>query len=135
MCTATWRGLRWAHSRNACSLELYDGFSFLKAGLVFSDALTTVSPTYAREIRSPEFGEGVDGVIRSRAHVLQGITNGIDVEAWDPATDPFLVQRYDLESLAEGKRANKRAVQEAPGRQSSAGRPRASYSFRPKRPW
>ena len=105
------------------ALELYGGFSFLKAGLVFSDALTTVSPTYAREIRSPEFGEGMDGVIRSRAHVLQGITNGIDLEAWDPATDPFLVQRYDLESLAEGKRANKRAVQEAFGLDVADGRP------------
>jgi starch synthase len=105
------------------ALELYDGFSFLKAGLVFSDALTTVSPTYAREIRSPEFGEGMDGVIRSRAHVLQGITNGIDLEAWDPATDPFLVERYDLESLAEGKRANKRAVQEAFGLDVADGRP------------
>ena len=90
---------------------------------MFSDALTTVSPTYAREIRSPEFGEGMDGVIRSRAHVLQGITNGIDLEAWDPATDPFLVQRYDLESSAEGKRANKRAVQEAFGLDVADGRP------------
>ncbi len=77
-----------------------DGFEFwgninaLKAGLVWSDHITTVSPTYARELTRPEFGHGLDGVIRSRSNVLTGILNGIDDEVWDPSNDPALKVNY-----------------------------------------
>ena len=71
-------------------LEFYGHLSLLKGGLVFADLLTTVSPTYAREIQSPEFGERMDGVLRERSADLTGILNGLDVQAWNPATDPDL---------------------------------------------
>ena len=67
--------------------EFYDRLSFLKAGLAFSDAITTVSPTYAEEIQRPEYGDGFDGVIRARRDALAGILNGIDTDEWNPATD------------------------------------------------
>jgi starch synthase len=91
--------------------EFHGDFSFLKAGLQLADALTTVSPTYAREIQTPEFGERLDGVLRERAAVLSGILNGIDEAVWNPATDPLIAQRYDATSVAQGKLANKRALQ------------------------
>ena len=71
-------------------IEFYGHLSLLKGGLVFADLLTTVSPTYAREIQSPEFGERLDGVLRERSADLTGILNGLDVQAWNPATDPDL---------------------------------------------
>jgi starch synthase len=76
-------------------IEFYGHLSFLKAGLVFADLITTVSPTYAREIQTPEHGERMDGVLRGRAADLVGILNGLDVEAWNPATDPELPKRFD----------------------------------------
>ena len=63
--------------------------SFLKAGIVWADAVTTVSPTYAREIQTPEYGFGLDGLLRSRASKLTGILNGVDYGEWDPSTDPL----------------------------------------------
>lgn len=101
------------------ALEFWGGFSFLKAGLVLADALTTVSPTYAREIQTPEFGEGLDGVLRQRAEDLTGILNGIDLAVWNPATDVLIEQRYDVTTLEAGKRANKRALQRELGLASS----------------
>jgi starch synthase len=91
--------------------EFHGNFSFLKTGLQLADALTTVSPSYAREIQTAEFGEGLDGVLRDRAAVLTGILNGIDEAVWNPATDPLIEQRYDAASVVPGKRANKRALQ------------------------
>lgn len=93
------------------ALEFYGQFSFMKAGLVMADALTTVSPTYAREIQTPAFGERMDGVLRRRAESLTGIANGIDVDIWNPATDPHLALSYDATSVVAGKRANKAALQ------------------------
>lgn len=93
------------------ALEFYGDFSFLKAGLVFADQLTTVSPTYARELQTPEFGCGLDGLLRHRAADFTGILNGIDTEVWNPATDTYLRQCYDSATVAAGKRANKAAVQ------------------------
>jgi len=75
-------------------LEFYDHLSFLKAGLVYSDALTTVSPTYAKEIQTADGGHGLDGLLRGRATALTGILNGVDVEQWNPATDSLLPARY-----------------------------------------
>jgi starch synthase len=95
-------------------LEFWDRVSLLKSGVNLSDAVTTVSPTYAREIQGPEFGFGFDGVIRARADVLTGILNGVDVDTWSPDRDPFLPQPFTAKLLA-GKPAAKRAVLEAFG--------------------
>lgn len=75
-------------------VEFYGFISLLKAGLQFADRITTVSPTYAQEILTEECGMGLDGLLRARAGVLEGILNGIDMEAWDPGTDPMLAARY-----------------------------------------
>ena len=75
-------------------VEYYGGVGYLKAGLRLSDRITTVSPTYAREIMTPEFGMGLDGLLRSRGVVVQGIVNGIDDTVWNPAADAALVQNY-----------------------------------------
>jgi starch synthase len=82
------------------AMEFYDQLSFMKAGLVFADALTTVSPTYAREILTPHGGESVDAVLRHRRGELHGILNWIDVAEWDPATDPHLPAHYSATALA-----------------------------------
>ena len=75
-------------------VEYFGGVGYLKAGLRLSDRITTVSPTYAREIMTPEFGMALDGLLRTRAAVVQGIVNGIDDAVWNPATDVTLPQNY-----------------------------------------
>jgi starch synthase len=80
-------------------LEFWGKVSFLKAGIVDAHVITTVSPTYAREIQTPELGFGFDGILRQRATDLVGILNGIDTGVWDPARDPFLPAAYDVERL------------------------------------
>ena len=95
-------------------VEFYGRLSFLKGGIATADAVTTVSPTYAREIQSSEFGCGLDGLLRRRRDVLSGILNGIDTQVWDPAKDPRIAQRYDAQSLAL-KAANKAALQQRLG--------------------
>jgi len=94
--------------------EFYGKINFLKAGLVFADTITTVSPTYAREIQTPEFGFGLDGVLRERAAHLTGILNGADYEVWNPQTDPWIPRTYSREDLS-GKRACKAGLQQAFG--------------------
>jgi len=90
--------------------EFYGMLNFMKVGVVFSDAVTTVSETYASEIQqSAEFGYGLEGVVRSRLDPPVGILNGIDYECWNPATDPLLVARYSWDEL-EKKRINKQVV-------------------------
>jgi len=84
--------------------------NFLKAGLVFSEGITTVSPRYAAEIQTPDFGEGLDGVLRARAGRLVGILNGVDYDVWNPATDAYLAARYDAADL-RGKARCKAALQ------------------------
>jgi len=91
-------------------IEFYGRLSFLKGGLVFADGITTVSPTYAREIQGEELGCGLDGLLRSRRDVLRGIINGIDVEAWNPMSDERIAERYSWTSL-DKKAANKAALQ------------------------
>jgi starch synthase len=81
-------------------LEFYGQLNVLKGGLVFADYLTTVSPTYAREIRTAAFGFGLEGVIRERQDRMIGIVNGIDVDQWNPATDPYVPARYSAANLA-----------------------------------
>lgn len=75
-------------------MEYYGGISYLKGGLVHADAITTVSPTYAREILTARFGMGMEGVLRTRRNDLLGIVNGVDEEVWDPTTDPYLPYNY-----------------------------------------
>ena len=94
--------------------EYYGNLSFLKGGLACADAITTVSPTYAREICTDTLGFGLQGLLRARSSVLTGILNGVDTEYWNPATDPLIVQRYDAASL-DRKLINKRALQAALG--------------------
>ena len=92
------------------SVEYYGKLSFLKAGIHYADALSTVSPTYAREIQTPDLGCGMDGLLRHRRNDLIGILNGIDASAWDPMTDSALAQRYDATRL-ELKAANRPSLQ------------------------
>ncbi len=84
-------------------LEFYKNMNLLKGALIFSDAITTVSPTYAREIQTPELGAGLDGILRQRRGDLHGILNGADYRRWNPETDPQLKQNYSAQNLA-GKR-------------------------------
>lgn len=95
---------------SADGLEFFGQLSFIKGGLVFADRLTTVSPTYAREIQTPEYGCGLDGLLRHRGARLRGILNGADYKIWNPATDPLIPQRYDIQRIA-GKANNKHALQ------------------------
>ena len=94
------------------SLEYYGQVSYLKAGLAHADKLTTVSPTYAREIQeSPDRGFGLEGLLRGRAADLRGILNGVDLEVWDPSRDASLPRRYGVSDAAAGKAACKEALQ------------------------
>jgi len=89
--------------------EYFGQLGFLKAGLVYADRISTVSPTYARELTIPEFGMGLQGVIDSRRAMLYGILNGIDVEAWNPESDPHIASRYSAANPA-GKAGNRVAL-------------------------
>jgi starch synthase len=89
--------------------EFHTAFSFLKAGLLYADAITTVSETYAREIQTPEYGERLDGVLAMRRDDFYGILNGIDPNDWSPRVDKFIPQRYDFDSFAD-KIKNKKAL-------------------------
>lgn len=102
--------------------EFYGRISFLKAGIVWSDAITTVSPTYAREIQTPEYGFSFDGLLRSRAYKLTGILNGIDYLEWDPSTDRHLPAHYSREDLA-GKALCKAALLQEMGLPPEMDRP------------
>ena len=86
-------------------LEFYGQVSFLKGGLVSADALTTVSPTYAKEILTPAFGCRLEGILDGRRDRLFGILNGLDLEEWDPGRDPYLELPYGADDVDEGKRA------------------------------
>jgi starch synthase len=99
-----------AHFFAIDGVEFYGGFSFMKAGLFFADRLTTVSPTYAKEIQTPEFGMNFDGLLRARAEVLTGILNGVDPKSWSPETDELLPRRYGVDDADEGKAAAKAAL-------------------------
>ena len=95
-------------------LEFYGKLSFIKGGLQYASAITTVSPTYANEIQEPELGFGLDGLLRARSAVLHGIVNGIDIEEWNPAADSYLSATYDAKRL-NAKAANKLALQKRMG--------------------
>ena len=101
-----WKYFNWKQ------MEFYNQLNLLKTGIVFADVVTTVSPTYAREIQTPEFAYGLDGVLRSRRDDLVGILNGVDTKIWNPQTDPALPANYSIVDVEEGKRACKRKLQE-----------------------
>ena len=96
---------------NMDGIEYYGGVGFLKAGLQAATAITTVSPTYAEEIRRPEFGMGLEGLINARAADMHGIVNGIDTDVWNPRTDPHLRSNYKPSSLKR-RRENRVAIEE-----------------------
>jgi starch synthase len=95
-------------------VEHYDTFNYLKGGIVYADAITTVSPTYAKEIQTPEFGETLDASLRKRSADLHGILNGVDYKEWDPATDHHIAAHYTPQNL-DGKRECRRDLLHAFG--------------------
>ncbi len=111
-----------AASLTADGVEYYGDIGFLKAGLRLSDRITTVSPTYAAEICTPEGGMGMDGLLRGRADLLRGILNGIDVKVWDPAVDPLIAARFDA-SEPEPRSRNKADLQTRLGLDADARAP------------
>jgi starch synthase len=103
-------GLDWKYF-NWNQMEFYGKLNLLKTGLVFADWLTTVSPTYAKEIQSDPLGCGLDGVLRQRSESLTGIVNGADYSVWNPASDPHLPRQYDAGNWQPGKEACKAELQ------------------------
>jgi len=99
-----------ARAMSIDGVEYFRGVGYLKGGLLFSDRITTVSPTYAREIMTPEFGMALDGLLRGRADVVEGIVNGIDDAVWNPATDPEIAVNYSALRI-DMRGRNKAALQ------------------------
>jgi starch synthase len=95
----------WTHD----GLEFYNQVSFIKGGIVYADRITTVSPNYANEIQTPEFGCGLEGLLRQRMHVLRGVVNGIDTKEWDPARDSAITKTYSATTFVD-KAQNKQAL-------------------------
>lgn len=108
------------HAWSMDGVEYHGGIGFLKAGLEAASAITTVSPTYAREIRTAEFGMGLEGLIVSRGERVSGIVNGIDTAQWNPQTDPALKSRFNVRTIAR-REANKRALEDEFGLEPSDG--------------
>ena len=96
-------------------LEAYRDANLLKGGLVYADAITTVSPTYAEEIKTPYYGEGLDGLLNARSHDLRGILNGIDYDTFNPATDELIFKRYTKDTFRRDKIRNKAHLQKELG--------------------
>ncbi len=102
------------HAFSVNGLEFHGQLSFMKAGLYFADHITTVSPTYAREIQTPEQGCGLDGLLRARAHDLSGILNAVDESVWNPATDAAIPHNFNAQKAA-GKARCKAVLQQQLG--------------------
>ncbi|MEI2301363.1 glycogen synthase GlgA [Ensifer sp. MJa1] len=101
-------------------VEYYGDVGFLKGGLQTADAVTTVSPSYAQEILTPEFGMGLEGLLKSRVADLSGIVNGIDADVWDPQTDPHIAQHFSATTLKQ-RAGNRRALEERFGLEKGNG--------------
>jgi starch synthase len=93
-------------------MEFFGQLSYIKGGIAFADALNTVSPTYAREIQTPEYGFGLDGALRARANVLSGILNGVDYREWNPETDPLIPANYSAHDLSGKAKCKERLLAE-----------------------
>lgn len=100
---------------NDKELESYGEANYLKGGVVYADAVTTVSPSYANEITTQEGGEGLHGLMNARRNVLYGILNGIDYDEFNPQTDPYIESNFSSKSVLSGKKANKAALQKEQG--------------------
>lgn len=87
----------------------------MQAGISCADRIVTVSPGYAWEIQTPEGGWGMEGMLTSRGYALNGVLNGVDLEEWDPSSDPHLDQNYNENDFTEGKAVNKAALQKEMG--------------------
>ena len=107
-------GLGW-DAYTSDKLEFFGAASFMKGGLVYTDEITTVSPTYAGEIQTAYYGERLDGLLRARKDSLTGILNGIDTDEYNPNKDPMIVQNYNVVSQGKRKAVNKAALQEQVG--------------------
>jgi len=119
-------GLDWRYF-NWRQMECHDRVNLLKTGIVFADLVTTVSPTYAREIQSSPGGCGLEGVLATRSGTVVGIVNGIDTVAWDPRGDRFLPRPYGPDDALLGKRAAREALFERLGAAPSDGRPLVAF--------
>lgn len=108
-----------AHFFSMHGVEFHGNLNFMKAGLYYADWISTVSPSYAREIQSPAQGCGLDGLLRDRRHELSGILNGVDAAVWNPASDPLLPERYDADTLTAKARC-KAALQSELGLKKGA---------------
>ena len=119
------------HSRywSPDALEHFGEVNLMKGGIIFADQVTTVSPNYAHEIQTPAHGAGLDGVLRSLSFKLSGILNGIDVEEWDPETDPNIPSNYEASHMA-GKALSKRALLKEAGLRNRAKTPLLSFVSR-----
>lgn len=96
-------------------LEAYGDANYLKGGITYADTVTTVSRTYAEEVKTSYYGEGLDGLMRARGNALAGIVNGIDYEEYDPSADPFIPFHFDAKNFRKEKAKNKKALQEELG--------------------
>ena len=114
-----WTGLDWRHF-NSEEFEFHNHINFLKTGIISADAVTTVSPNYAEEIQTPQHGCGLQSILDYVGGRLTGITNGIDMTIWDPATDSKITQNYDVSNWRVGKAANKFKLQQSFGLEISA---------------
>ena len=119
-------GLDWKYF-NWQQMEFFGHLNLMKTGLVFADLLNTVSPRYAQEIQSAPLGCGLEGVLSQRKTVLSGILNGVDYNEWNPAQDPHLPHKYDLETVRPGKAACKAALQDELGLEHKADVPLVGF--------
>jgi starch synthase len=119
-------GLDWKYF-NWQQMEFHQQLNLLKTGIVFADAVSTVSPTYAHEIQTAAGGCGLEGLLASRADVLTGIVNGIDTDAWNPATDPHIPRHYGPADVAEGKYAARVALAARLGHAAPDNRPLVAF--------
>jgi starch synthase len=119
-------GLDWKYF-NWQQMEFHNQLNLLKTGLVFADAVSTVSPTYAREIQQAPGGCGLEGVLAARSAALTGIVNGIDTAAWNPATDPHIPRHYSLADVGDGKYAARVALAARLGHAAPDARPLVAF--------
>ena len=122
-------GLDWKYF-NWQQMEFHQQLNLLKTGIVFADAVSTVSPTYAREIQRSPGGCGLEGLLASRAAELTGIVNGIDTAAWNPATDPHIPRPYGESDVADGKYAARVALAARLGHAAPTARPLVAFVSR-----